>query len=126
MLRRLGQTLVIIALITAIGGHWAVLQTVAWSTMLANNLRESSLTEALEKTFDGDHPCQLCKHISAGKKAEKKSDFQVDLKKFEFTNASEAFVFAAPQTFWSQNESVFSGEALSYAPPLPPPRLAIA
>jgi hypothetical protein len=125
VLRKLGQLFVILALITAIGGHWAALQTIAWTTMLANNLRDCSFAEAVEKTFDGQHPCKLCKQISAGKKAEKKSEFQVDLKKFEFTHASSEFVFGAPSAFWLQGESVFGCELLHQSPPLPPPRSSV-
>ena len=71
---RIGKLVVIAALVATTGAHWTVLQTVAWTTMLADNLHSSSLPEALVKTFDGKHPCRLCKTIAAGKKSEKKSE----------------------------------------------------
>src|SRR5207247_1889036 len=43
VLRRISHALVLCALLTAIGAHWAVLQSVAWTTMLAENLRTTSL-----------------------------------------------------------------------------------
>src|SRR5690349_4015791 len=64
VLRKLGHVLLIVALLSASGTHWLVLQSVAWTTMLASNLRTSSLGEALERTFDGRHPCRLCRQIA--------------------------------------------------------------
>jgi hypothetical protein len=120
--KRIGNALLITALIAAIGGHWAVLQTVAWTTMLADNLRDCSLTQAVEKTFDGKHPCALCKQISAGKKSEKKTEFQIELKKFEFTHAASRFLFSAPSSFCTLSENSKSHLNFTSAPPVPPPR----
>ncbi|TAK90077.1 MAG: hypothetical protein EPO07_20610 [Verrucomicrobia bacterium] len=122
MFKRVGHVLVITALIAAIGGHWAVLQTVAWTTMLADNLRECSLTQAVGKTFDGKHPCVLCKQISAGKKSEKKAEFTLELKKLEFTHADLRFVFAAPTAFTVLTQRTDTIHVFTQAPPLPPPR----
>ncbi len=35
-----------------------------------------SVQEAISKTFDGKHPCPLCKAIQKGRAAEKKGDTQ--------------------------------------------------
>jgi hypothetical protein len=121
---RLGHILLILALLAATGGHWAVLQTVAWTNMLANNLRTSSIEEALTKTFDGKNPCSMCQKISAGKKAEKKAEFPTLAKKFEFCSERPAFVFSAPTDF---RVVVFHFDRLtawSEAPPTPPPLAA--
>src|SRR2546428_9100090 len=48
-------------------------QAVAWANMMAAYSRETSLSEAIVKTFDGKHPCRLCQHISKSKRTEKKS-----------------------------------------------------
>ena len=53
-----------------LGGHWFALQSVAWVTMVLDNSQEASLGEALEKTFDGKHPCPLCKAVAAGQEEE--------------------------------------------------------
>ncbi len=120
--KRIGHALLITALIAAIGGHWAVLQTVAWTTMLAGNLRDCSLTQAVQKTFDGQHPCALCKQISAGKKSEKKTEFQIELKKFEFTHAASRFLFSPPTSFYTLSEGSDSRRHFAHAPLVPPPR----
>jgi hypothetical protein len=46
---RLGKFLVVISLAATLGAHWALLQTVAWTTMLADNLRTHSLSESVER-----------------------------------------------------------------------------
>ena len=56
----------------AAGGHWAVLQTIAWSRMVIDYSKTTSLVTALSDTFDGDHPCPMCKKIAKGKQAEKR------------------------------------------------------
>ena len=122
MLRKLGHAFVIIALVAAVGGHWAVLQTVAWTTMLASNLRTATLEVAVTKTFDGQHPCAICKVISAGKKAEKKTELPALAQKLEFISDRLAFVFNPPQDFRLQPEFAQNSESLPHAPPRPPPR----
>lgn len=52
------------------GGHWFALNTVAWVGMFVENQRSGSLVEAIEKTFDGQHPCALCSVIEKGQKDE--------------------------------------------------------
>ena len=110
----------IVALLAASGAHWAALQSVAWTTMLAENLQSTSLSQALVKTFDGKHPCPLCKSVAAGKAAEQKSDFTVELKKLEYPPAPDRFV--TPAQFQLLPQVNFSAEALTHEPTVPPPR----
>ena len=90
--------------------------------MLAENLRAVSMTEALEKTFDGLHPCCLCKAIKQGKQSEKKSEMPMPLKKIEFVSEHPTFVFKAPQDFQLLPAASFSPSDFSSQPPVPPPR----
>lgn len=111
------------ALVATTGAHWAVLQSVAWTTMLADNLRTRSVVEAVTCTFDGRHPCCLCKAICAGKKSEKKSNFTLQLKKLEFPPAAEKIVLVAPSRFELLSLAADSFAAsLADQPPYPPPR----
>jgi hypothetical protein len=119
---RTGHFFLIIALLAATGLHWNVLQSLAWTAMLAENLHTTSLHQALEKTFDGHHPCSLCKLVSAGKAAEKKSDFTLQLKKLEYPPTTEKIVLHAPARFqWLSAPDAFAG-SLPQRPPTPPPR----
>jgi len=58
------------ALFTICGGHWALLQSVAWAGMVIQYSKDGSFTKALEKTFDGEHPCSLCHKVQEAKKDE--------------------------------------------------------
>ena len=122
MFRKLGHVLLIVALLAAVGGHWVVLQSVAWTNMLAENLRTDSVTAAFEKTFDGQHPCSLCKVIKEGKKTEKKTELPMPLKKIEFVSEQPVFIFNPPQEFCLLPDRAFSLDNLSSPPPVPPPR----
>jgi len=119
---RLGHALVLFALLTAIGAHWVLLQSVAWTTMLAENLRTNSLPEAVERTFDGRHPCTICQQIAKSKQSEKKSEFTFKLSKLEFPYLPFAFVFRAPSWFWKVQAGDEARDVLTHSPPVPPPR----
>ncbi len=68
---RLSQTLVVAALVVSIGLHWAVLQSAAWVGMaVAYTVEKGSLSEGLSDTFDGDHPCPLCKVVQLAQATE--------------------------------------------------------
>lgn len=122
MLVRLGHALLIAALLAATGGHWTLLQTVAWTNMLATNLRTNCFEEAVVKTFDGQHPCKLCKVVSAGKNSEKQAEFPTLAKKLEFTLPAQPFIFSAPTRFYLQAGTRAQADSTLRIPPVPPPR----
>lgn len=104
-----------------LGVHWELVQSVAWVGMIVNYSRQTSLSEAVSKTFDGQHPCCLCKLIRAGKSQEKKHDAWQTVKNIDlFADAGAVFFFpdrltprfSATHLIFSRNES----------PPSPPPR----
>jgi hypothetical protein len=119
---RLGKVFVVSALIATTGLHWAVLQSVAWTTMLADNLHSSSFRDAMTKTFDGKHPCCLCKAIASGKKSEQKSEFTAQMQKFEFPPVKENFVLIAPTQFQFLPQANTFAKSLTQKPLTPPPR----
>jgi hypothetical protein len=75
-LRAFVNILIASVLALSLGLHWALLQTVAWTGMLITFSRGASFKEAVAKTFDGKHPCTLCKAIKQGRAAEKKQEQQ--------------------------------------------------
>ena len=117
---------VIAALVAMTGAHWAALQTLAWTTMLANNLRTQSISEAVSQTFDGEHPCCLCKAIAAGKKSEKKSEAVSPTLKMEFPPAAERIVLNPSAQYEELVAQDSFAESLSSKPPVPPPRCCFA
>ncbi len=72
MFRRSGLLLAALALFTIAGGHWAVLQSVAWAQMLRDYSREASVSVAITKTFSGEYPCGMCRKIAEAKKSEER------------------------------------------------------
>lgn len=112
----------VLMLVLALGWHWALLQTVAWTTMLAAYSRQASLSQAVSDTFDGEHPCPLCKAISTGKQAERKAEYAKPGKSFDFSYENIVFVFSAPTAFWLSGEKLSLVRSADLSPPAPPPR----
>jgi hypothetical protein len=106
-----------------LGAQWTLLQTVAWTSMLADNLRTHSLSESVARTFDGKHPCPICKAIAAAKKSQKKSEFTLQTIKLEFPPAKENPVLFAPADFQLlPMPADFLAESPVQKPLTPPPR----
>jgi hypothetical protein len=122
---RLPRLAIVAALACSIGLHWGFLQAVAWVGMLVNYSQDGTVGEAVAKTFDGKHPCALCKAIAAGKKSEKKSEFPITGKKYEFSYSATAFVFSAPTHFWEESGLEVRADSLSHSPPVPPPKIVL-
>lgn len=85
--RLLGCIVMTAALFLSVGGHLALLQGVAWATMIRDYSRTGSVTAAMEKTFDGKHPCAMCKKIAAQRSHDEKAPVTVKAEK-----KAEAFV----------------------------------
>ena len=124
MFQRLPKLLMVLALACVIGLHWAFLQTFAWTTMLVDNLATTSFSAALQRTFDGKHPCALCKAITEGKKSERKADTLLRLKKFEGLSAPVVITLSPLASFPWMGAPSATLEMVSHAPPTPPPRAA--
>lgn len=68
------RALLVALLFASSGGHWLVLQSIAWTTMVAAYSSSTEFGEAVAQTFDGAHPCELCEVVRKGKEGEKKND----------------------------------------------------
>ena len=66
----LGHALCLLAVITASGGHWFALQSIAWANMVLAYSKEGSFKDAIIRTFDGQHPCKMCVAIRDGRQQE--------------------------------------------------------
>lgn len=58
----------------SLGLHWAVLQTAAWAGMFLERVQTESVSAAIEKTFDGEHPCRVCLLVREGRRAQTTDD----------------------------------------------------
>ena len=127
MFKRLGNLFLILALLAATGAHWGVLQSVAWTTMLAGNLSNESFCDAVQNTFNGKRPCELCKSIQAGKKSEHQNELPAPvIKKLEYLNQAPRFVFPAPTAFELLPAQTDFPDSINHTPPSPPPRALVA
>lgn len=93
--------------------------------MLAYNLRNGPVTEAIEKTFDGKHACGLCIKIKEGRKSEKKSQFSSQVQKLEFIAERISFVLIAPEAFVIIPAENFSAPQREQQPLQPPPKTIV-
>jgi len=122
--RRFGCLVMASALFLSIGGHLALLQGVAWATMIRDYSRTSSVTAAVEKTFDGRHPCAMCKKIAAQRSHDEKVPVTVKVQK-----KSEVFLreigsklpLPTFHPFVYGPTSFFLMPELCFAPPVPVP-----
>ena len=117
------QALLIFTLFAIAGGNWCALQGFAWMTMLASDLRAESIGQAVTHTFDGRHPCPLCKAIAAGKKSERKTEWTGPPTRLEFPPPPRQFVWITPQRFGPRSPADGFAQTLRRQPPTPPPRL---
>jgi hypothetical protein len=63
------------ALILAIsGGPWLALQLLAWTRMAVTYSQADGIWRGLSKTFDGQHPCSLCKSVGRAANAERTAE----------------------------------------------------
>ena len=124
VLRKASRLLVILALLASVGGHWAVLQSVAWTRMIIERAQADSFAAAVQTTLDGEHPCEMCKRITEGKQHEQqeekapvqvKLDLVCELRLIAFDPPSQPFIFPSSPT---------EGTPRAQRPPVPPPRLA--
>lgn len=127
MLRALGLPFICLAMFSIAGGHWAVLQTIAWVQMVAEYSQFVSVTEAVEMTLSGEAPCSMCKKIAEAKHKEEKAPaiFKSDKK-------AEGYAFAASRLLPEPPHQNFSycfprsasHEARTEQPPVPVPIFA--
>lgn len=108
--RLFGHMVAAVAMFLVAGGHWGAVQTVAWAGMVWSYTQaDGSLLSGVKKTFDGKHPCAMCKSIKVAKEKERTVPaVVVALKKIESLPVPlcaalpprdcRAFVFPEPST----------------------------
>lgn len=121
------KAITVLVLVLTLGLHWALLQTMAWTGMIISYSRDASLSEAVSKTFDGQHPCCMCKAIKQARAEEKQQQQKQESKpdgKIKLALPEIAFSLISPASK-SELPSVDQwATARSYEPPKPRPRAA--
>lgn len=127
MFRLPARLLLVIALCVSLGTHWFALQSFAWARMLLQNSRQYSLTDAVARTFDGDHPCNLCKTVQHSKKQSDQQQKETATKKMDLRAviAASDLVFPAGKFSLRKVASPQFGRRAD-RPPVPPPRFTLS
>jgi hypothetical protein len=117
----------VLALVLSLGLHWALLQTIAWTGMIVSYARDGSLVEAVNKTFDGEHPCCMCKTIKKARSEQDQKEQKHQLK--PGTKLDQGLVWKGLTCCFGCDREptpafLGQGSLLSYAPPKPRPRAA--
>lgn len=124
MFQRLGLILTILAVFALGGGHWAVLQGIAWTGMLMKYSKEASIVTAVQKTFSGEAPCSMCKTIAEKRSEENHSPITLSQQKLGdiFLVGFETLL---PERVWKDFSYPLTASqslaARSQAPPSPVP-----
>lgn len=121
---RFARLLVVLALVASIGGHWALLQSVAWTQMLVERTQAASFGEAVKTTFDGAHPCAMCKRISDGKQKEQQPSQTLSKVKLDVICERAVVAVFPPRIHEEFAQTEMTGETRTERPPLLPPRVA--
>jgi hypothetical protein len=122
MVLTIARIAVVVVLCLSIGPHWAALQPVAWATMIVEYSQHAPLAKAVADTLDGNHPCDLCKHINRAQHSEKKPEAQSTTVKQDLLCVKWTLVLFASSRDFSFPVERLSATAERPSPPVPPPR----
>ena len=126
-LLRFGQVLMLLVLFAASGGHWMALQSLAWTRMLMSYSRHGAIMEAVTKTFDGRHPCSLCKQVEGAKRSEPQSMRAMEVEnQAAFVMPALAVLVKMEGIWWKLEIPEWHGDVRAKQPTTPPPRGAVA
>jgi hypothetical protein len=117
---------IVLLLVLSLGLHWAFLQTVAWTGMLIRYSQQNTFAEAVSQTFDGEHPCAMCKVVQQGRAAERQQEqqaTQTGLKLEPSLIWRDAVMLPASPRGWICGPDIFH-PSRNDEPPKPRPRSA--
>ena len=122
---RLVPLVSLVLLLSLTGVHWGILQTVAWGRMIVAYSAEDGFALGVKKTFDGQHPCPLCKAIKRARASEQNAPAALSP-----VREVVDWVFVMPETVglsvsgFRPDYAAFHprGGLVHRRPPTPPPR----
>ena len=113
---------VVVMLCLVLGLQWTVLRTVAWVNMFVTFVQTDSVSEALTKTFDGKHPCSLCKFVKSAEQSEKKQESIKVEAKLDLILTLESCRLTPPPDYTLLPLLDHTSSGRTESPPVPPPR----
>lgn len=117
LVKALGLPFICLAMFAVAGGHWAVLQSIAWGQMLYSYSQDVGFVAGAKKTFSGEAPCEMCKNIAKAKtqqekapatmKADKKGDTTIVAfgELVPLPTLGEALYHSSPSKFFTRSET---------------------
>lgn len=121
--KAVAKWLMVLSLCGALGLHWAALQSIAWVGMLITYSHSNSVATAVSETFDGNHPCPLCKAIHKAEQGGKKQEMQLG-GKIDMDYPRQAALLTPPLHDFSWPTFAPARAGYSPEPSVPPPRAA--
>ena len=118
------RIIAIVVILGMTGGYWGILQSLVWAKMVIDYARTAPLQTALVETFDGEHPCPMCKAIQKAKESQQRLEMAQPTLKLEAW-LPRAAAAAPPDRPWSWMPAPGDAAGPSHTdpPPVPPPRL---
>ena len=108
------------------GVLWVALQTAAWTGMLVTRSQQTTVSEAVRTTFDGEHPCSMCEALAKAKEVEQQQEKDTvladALAKLSFVSPARIQVPAPTLAGITFVENARLACPRKSAPPSPPPR----
>ena len=124
--RKFSIACLLLAWLCANGAVWNVVQVVAWAKMIRDYSQVMPAAQALELTFDGTAPCNLCHLAQSGENASREAESPAALggeteKILLLADCVPAPVLVAPDFSWPGVADA-AGLTRSESVPVPPPR----
>jgi len=117
----------VVAWLCANGAVLDAVQVIAWGRMFATYAHSFSVGEAVRRTFDGHHPCALCRAVDDARAADRgpaPAPAPLTIKLTLYCHQTESFVPPAAPGRQTDSEAT-PGLTRRYPVPVPPPRDAV-
>jgi len=122
---RFHRTLIVCLLGWSLGFQWFSLQAVAWGSMLVQRTVQSDWKDAVQTTFGGQHPCELCRVVQSAQAEDDDASGSLRVPQLEWISDGESTpwveVRLRPVPVYA---TVLGGSQRGTRPPVPPPRSA--
>jgi hypothetical protein len=124
--RKLSILCLLFAWLCANGAIWNVVQVVGWAKMFHDYAQVMPAAEAMQLTFSGEAPCDMCNLAQAGQDATRDQQLPAALggtteKILLIAECVPAPVLVAPDTSWPGVADA-AGLTRTRSVPVPPPR----
>ncbi len=119
-----GKSILVICLTVMVGGHWGILQGVAWVKMTWDLSTDQTITAAIDQVLKGENPCRLCHAVASGKKAEQDLPLLKQKLKLDFEWRLKPVQVYPPCLVLPKREVLTIVKTRLPTPPIPPPRAA--